>query len=167
VAFFTDVINVYKGCDTSRPFTYAAHCDPACNPMAHLVDVVCVNKYYGWYQCLGRIEESLPEFEAMFQAFYDAFKKPIIMAEFGADAVSGEHHLPEVMFSEEYQSKIIELQYRRLLKKDWFIGAHPWNFADFRVGQTLNRVIYNRKGVFTRSRQPKLAAHTLKRLWEE
>lgn len=165
--FFTEIIDTYRSCDSTRPITYAAHNTVSRNPMAHMVDVVCINKYYGWYNCLAHIEESLPELEAELQAFYDEFKKPIILAEFGADAVDGLHHLPEVMFSEEFQSKIVETQYKALLKYDWFMGAHPWSFADFRVGQTLNRVIYNRKGVFTRSRQPKMVAHTLKRLWEE
>lgn len=165
VSFYETLIKTAKSLDTSRPFTYAMHADPKNNPMAHLFDVLCINKYFGWYAWTGRIEESLDAMVEELQSFYDEFKKPIIMAEFGADAVAGEHHLPEVMFSEEYQSKTVELQYQKLLEQSWFIGAHVWNFADFRVGQSLTRVIFNRKGVFTRSRQPKLVAHILKRIW--
>lgn len=167
VHFYEEMMKQAKSFDTSRPFTYAMHGDPEDNPMAHLFDVLCLNKYYGWYICLAHIDESLGDFIANLQFFYDEFKKPIILSEFGADAVSGEHHLPEVMFSEEFQSKQVETQYKALLKKPWFLGAHVWNFADFRVGQTLNRVIFNRKGVFTRARQPKLVAHTLRRLWRK
>ena len=45
------------------------------------------------------------------------------------------------------------------------VGEHVWNFADFRTAQNFPRVGGNKKGVFTRDRQPKLAAHLLKRQW--
>jgi len=35
------------------------------------------------------------------------------------------------------------------------VNESPW--------ETINRVAGNKKGVFTRERQPKLAAHTLRR----
>ncbi len=38
-----------------------------------------------------------------------------------------------------------------------------WNFADFMTKQQYHRVAGNRKGVFTRQRQPKAAAHLLRR----
>ena len=37
-----------------------------------------------------------------------------------------------------------------------------WNFADFMTSQGVTRVVGNRKGLFTRQRQPKLAAHTVR-----
>ena len=45
------------------------------------------------------------------------------------------------------------------------IGGHVWNFADFAIGQGVMRVGGNRKGVFTRDRQPKAAARTLRARW--
>ena len=48
----------------------------------------------------------------------------------------------------------------------WFIGEHIWNFADFMTKQEPRRVAGNKKGIFTRERQPKLAAHVLRaRYW--
>ena len=48
----------------------------------------------------------------------------------------------------------------------WFVGEHIWNFADFMTKQESRRVAGNRKGIFTRERQPKLAAHLLRgRYW--
>ena len=38
----------------------------------------------------------------------------------------------------------------------------PWVFSDFMTKQEIRRVVGNRKGVFTRDRQPKLAAHLLR-----
>jgi beta-glucuronidase len=40
-----------------------------------------------------------------------------------------------------------------------------WNFADFGTEPSLHRVDGNRKGVFTRDRRPKLAAHALRERW--
>ena len=37
----------------------------------------------------------------------------------------------------------------------WVVGELAWNFADFQTGQGIMRVGGNRKGVFTRERQPK------------
>ena len=44
-------------------------------------------------------------------------------------------------------------------------GEHIWNFADFKTKEGLQRVRGNRKGVFTRDRQPKMLAHYLKHRW--
>ena len=38
-----------------------------------------------------------------------------------------------------------------------------WNFADFMTKQAVQRVLGNKKGVFTRQRQPKAAAHLIRR----
>ena len=41
-----------------------------------------------------------------------------------------------------------------------------WNFADFAAVQSIMRVGgLNMKGVFTRARAPKMAAHVLREFW--
>jgi beta-glucuronidase len=43
---------------------------------------------------------------------------------------------------------------------------HVWNFADFKTGQGTSRAGgINHKGVFTRDRRPKMAAHFLRERW--
>jgi beta-glucuronidase len=43
---------------------------------------------------------------------------------------------------------------------------HVWNFADFKTGQGIIRMAgMNLKGVFTRDRRPKMAAHFLRSRW--
>ena len=49
---------------------------------------------------------------------------------------------------------------------DFCIGEHVWNLDDFKTKQTYTRVRGNRKGVFTKDRQPKMAAYFLKQRWE-
>mgnify|MGYP000155155970 CR=1 FL=1 len=50
-------------------------------------------------------------------------------------------------------------------KRPWFIGEQLWNFADFATFQGIIRVEGNRKGILTRDRQPKMAAHWLRERW--
>ena len=165
--FFKEMAATARSLDPTRPITYVAHLEPEDNLGYEYYDVVCINKYYGWYIAPGQLIEALPEFTACIERFRNAFGKPMIISEFGADAIDGMHCDPPQMFSEEYQSMTVELKYKEMRKKDYIIGAHVWAFADFKAAQTTARIILNRKGVFTRDRQPKMVAHMLKKLWHE
>ena len=46
-----------------------------------------------------------------------------------------------------------------------FIGEQVWHFTDFQTSQGIMRVQGNKKGVFTRERKPKMAAHYLRERW--
>ncbi|GAE70140.1 beta-glucuronidase [Cutibacterium acnes JCM 18909] len=48
---------------------------------------------------------------------------------------------------------------------DAVVGEHIWNFADFATTSGTMRVGGNRKGIFTRDRQPKSAAFHLRMRW--
>jgi beta-glucuronidase len=50
--------------------------------------------------------------------------------------------------------------------RPFIVGTHPAAFADFKTAQSMMRVgSLNQKGVFTRDRRPKMAAHRLRELW--
>uniref|UniRef100_A0A673UVU3 Beta-glucuronidase n=1 Tax=Suricata suricatta TaxID=37032 RepID=A0A673UVU3_SURSU len=76
---------------------------------------------------------------------------------------------PPLMFSEEYQKGVLE-QYHLVLdqkRKEYVVGELIWNFADFMTNQSPQRVMGNKKGIFTRQRQPKGAAFLLReRYWK-
>ena len=57
--------------------------------------------------------------------------------------------------------------YARLLgRAPWLFGVHLWNLTDFRTPQMYLRCGgYNHKGIFSRLREPKLAAHKLRLEW--
>ena len=50
---------------------------------------------------------------------------------------------------------------------DFIRGELIWNFADFQTTEGIMRVNGNKKGVFTRQRQPKSVAYLLRRRWKE
>ncbi|GKT51572.1 beta-glucuronidase [Colletotrichum spaethianum] len=98
----------------------------------------------------------------------DKFRKHIIRSEYGADTLAGLHTIGDVPWSEEYQSRVLEMSHRVFDRVDSVVGEHVWNFADF---QTPSSFIFwvdgNKKGVFTRDRRPKMAAHVLRKRWTE
>ncbi len=76
------------------------------------------------------------------------------------------NYLPE-MFSEEFQAEMIARYIEVLRSKPNIVGEHVWNLCDFKTGQAVRRAGgLNLKGVFTRDRRPKLAAHRLRELWQ-
>uniref|UniRef100_A0A671TPH4 Beta-glucuronidase n=1 Tax=Sparus aurata TaxID=8175 RepID=A0A671TPH4_SPAAU len=135
---------------------------------APFVDVICVNSYFSWYHDSGHLELIPLQLNNQFENWYGKYKKPIIQSEYGADAVPGLHSDPPVMFTEEYQNIVLQ-SYHSVFdqkRKQYVIGELIWNFADFMTVQGLTRVVGNKKGVFTRQRQPKRAAFILKeRYW--
>lgn len=92
-------------------------------------------------------------------------RKPILISEYGADTIAGMHSSPSVAFSEDYQIDFFLNYFNAfdtLREQKFFIGEMVWNFADFLTTQTTTRVMGNKKGVFTRDRQPKAVARYLR-----
>ena len=133
-----------------------------------LCDMICLNRYYGWYISGGpEIEEAEEKFRAEMDKW--AAKKlnvPFVFTEFGTDTLATEHKLPSVMWSQEYQDEYLERNFGVFDSYDFVQGELVWNFADFQTTEGIMRVNGNTKGIFTRQRQPKDAAFVFKRRWE-
>ncbi len=153
-----------------RPRTFAMEVSssPERCKCYHLSDFIALNRYYGWY-ILGGYEIS--DAEAKFVAEMEKWKalnlgKPFIFSEYGADTLSSEHKLPSVMWTQEYQIEVFEMLHRVFDSYDFVRGEQAWAFADFQTTEGLMRVNGNKKGIFTRQRQPKDIAFVLKKRWE-
>lgn len=131
-----------------------------------LSDVYCLNRYYGWYIMGGDLEtaERLMREEL---AFWNSTGKPFLFTEYGADTICGFHDTVPVMFTEEYQLEYYQMNHKVVDELEHFVGEQVWNFADFATVQGIMRVQGNKKGVFTRDRKPKLAAHYLRERWRK
>ena len=131
-----------------------------------LADVVCINRYWGWYAQSGEIAKGAAVLNQGIEGLYSAFKKPIIVSEFGVDTYPGMHAEQPEMFTEEYQKEFIKAYLDVADSKEYVTGMHIWAFADFKTTQGIIRFGgMNYKGVFTRDRKPKMAAHYLKERW--
>lgn len=164
--FFRQLYDLAKSLDASRPVTLVSHVGVR-EEAFDFLDVVCMNRYYGWYTQTGRIEEGIALLSAEMDAIHERYPKPFILTEFGADAIAGSHAQPPEMFTEEYQAELIRRYIEVARSKPFVVGEHIWNMCDFKTAQGVTRVHgLNHKGVFTRDRRPKLAAHLLRRLWK-
>lgn len=165
--YFEDVIN-YTRKLTDLPITMTEETKEweyeGCQT-ADLVDFIGLNRYFGWYEEHGDLKIGTRMLVDEFEKWHKRFKKPILVTEFGADTIEGLHALPSVTFSEEYQREFLEEYCRVFDTLPYVVGEHVWNFADFKTKQGTIRVRGNRKGVFTKERQPKLAAFFLRERW--
>ncbi|MGL9878721.1 beta-glucuronidase [Enterococcus sp. DIV0240d] len=141
--------------------------DPDKDELTGLVDIICLNRYYGWYINHGELEEAKVNLKREMEKWHEKYPdKPIMFSEFGADTISGFNSVYGTPFTEEYQVDYFNANFEVLDKLSYFIGEHVWNFADFETHPTVRRVDGNKKGIFTRDRKPKSIAHYLKKRWE-
>ena len=172
VPYFEEVFRLAHALDVQkRPRTFAlimnsvpgvCKCYPFC-------DIISLNRYYGWYVKGGY---EISEAEKLFRKELDAWQalhldKPFLFTEYGADTLGQEHKLPSVMWSQEYQEEYLRMTNEVFDSYSFIKGEQIWNFADFQTTEGILRVNGNKKGVFTRQRQPKDAAYLLQRRWKE
>ena len=169
VPYYQNLVNLAKTQDGTRPVTAVLNTYPDTELIAPLLDVILVNRYFGWYSDTGHAELISLQAEHFLAYWHDTFSKPVIQSEYGADTVAGMHQQPDFVFTEEYQTHLMSQNFRAfesVRAQGWFIGEMIWNFADFMTKQDTTRVVGNRKGVLTRQRQPKMSAHLLRsRYW--
>ncbi len=129
------------------------------DPLLPQLDVVAINSYAGWYgddslADLARMRWDLPT------------DKPIVVSEFGADALAGLHDrgvLPR-KFSEEFQADYYRATLAMLKGIPNLRGLSPWVLKDFRSPRREHPVYqngWNRKGLLSETGQRKLAFEVL------
>jgi len=167
--YFEPLIAEARHLDPTRPVGFAnvQGAEPDVDVVTDLCDVVMLNRYYGWYIDAGDLAAAERKLQDELDAWVAKHDKPIIMTEYGADTLPGQHGVFPGPWSEEYQVAVLEMSHRVFDRVDAVIGEQIWNFADFATAPGILRVGGNRKGVFTRDRAPKAAALALRRRWRE
>jgi len=167
--YFRPLFDVAREADPTRPVGFvnvmlAPH--GKCR-VSQFGDVLMLNRYYGWYVNTGDLAAAELAWEEELTAWAGE-GKPIIITEYGADTYPGLHSLAaENPWSEEYQVEYLDMNHRVFDRIDAVVGEQVWNFADFTTTSGIMRVGGNKKGVFTRDRQPKAAAHYLRGRWRK
>lgn len=167
--------------DYFMPLYHLAHeCDPQDRPVTLVIcqndytrditaprmDIICANRYYGWYVFGGDLDAAERAMREEMQ-YWKKIGKPWMITEYGTDTVAGIHMATGNMFSEEYQVDYYKTMNKVLDECGFVVGEQAWNFADFATVQGTLRVDGNKKGLFTRQRRPKLAAHYFRQRWHE
>lgn len=163
--FFREMANETRRLDGTRPITLVG---VQGGPVEWhgLFDVVGINRYYGWYVLGGQLDKGGDALANELDRLHERFGKPIVLTEFGTDTLPGVHAQPAEMWTEEYQVEYLRRYLDVAEKRPFMAGTHVWNFADFKTGQATARAGgLNHKGVFTRDRRPKMAAHFLRSRW--
>lgn len=166
--YFKPLYDLAHACDPqNRPVTLViCENDYVRDIVAPAMDVVCFNRYYGWYVYGGDLKISKKAFDYEME-YWAKLGKPVMITEYGADTVAGLHSAVPNMFTEEYQMEYYKTINSVLDACPFVIGEQLWNFADFATIQGVMRVDGNKKGVLTRDRRPKLAAHYFKDRWSK
>lgn len=136
--------------DPTRPVSAACLVDSVENRiadrLAEYLDIIGLNEYCGWYtpdfsKLPDLMENSRPD-------------KPVIITEFGADALPGHHGTISDKGTEECQAWIYEKQIETLGRISYVKGMTPWILRDFRCPRRTSAIqqYYNRKGLVSTDR---------------
>jgi beta-glucuronidase len=134
------------------------------DPLSESLDVLAVNEYLGWYSQWRAKPEAMQ--------WKSLYNKPLIMSEFGGEALYGKHGPADVLssWSEESQEKIYEDQVNMFKKIPFLRGTCPWILVDFR-SPTRRHPVYqqgwNRKGLLGNNGLKKRAWFVMKNYYVE
>ena len=152
--------------DTTRLVSAACLVDGEKNQIAdrlidHL-DIIGINEYCGWYT---------PDFAKLPELMANSNPdKPVIITEFGADAMSGHHGTIDDKGTEECQAYVYERQIETLRDIPYIKGMTPWILYDFRCPRrtSLIQQYYNRKGLLSEDKTyRKPAFYVLQKFYHE
>ncbi|SHE48967.1 beta-glucuronidase [Vibrio gazogenes] len=165
--YFLPLVSATRKLDASRPICCVNITKSSLHEdqISDLFDVLCLNRYYGWYENPADLSEAETVLEQELMAWHEKHQKPIIITEYGTDTMAGLHSIYNEMWSEEYQCDFLNMYHRVFDRLPFLVGEQVWNFADFATSQGIVRVGGNKKGIFTRDRRPKSAAYVLKQRW--
>ncbi len=130
--------------------------------LGEYLDVLGCNEYVGWYDGLPAKADGL--------TWKVALNKPLVISEFGGDALFGRHGDKSVRWTEEYQKDVYEHQIAMLRKIPSLRGMSPWILTDFRSPRRPLPGIqdfYNRKGLISSRGERKQAFFVLQNFYRE
>ena len=132
------------------------------DPIAADLDVMGNNEYIGWYDRAPADADAI--------TWVSSYNKPLIMSEFGGDALFGYHGDASTRWTEEYQENLYRHQISMLKRIPFLRGTTPWVLKDFRSPRrTLPRFedYFNRKGLVSDGGERKKAFFVLQKFYQE
>lgn len=166
--YFKDLFESSRPLDDTRPYTFVSDQMFDTVKAFQFCDFLNINRYIGWYQDLGMNQWMTEEVYHYVKNYHLKFNKPVIMQEYGAGTLEGYHKLPASPYNEEYQVNVLNwtgMAFDRM-REEFLVGEFIWNYADFLTNPDIERPDGNKKGIFTRERQPKMSAHFLRNRYQ-
>ncbi len=164
--FMKNLANCAHENDPTRMVSAACLVDGEKNMIAdrliEYLDIIGINEYCGWYT---------PDFNKLPELMANSHpSKPVIITEFGADAMPGHHGSVDEKGTEECQVDVYEKQIATLRSISYIKGMTPWILYDFRCPRRTSVIqdYYNRKGLLGPDKTyRKPAFYTLQRFYKE
>lgn len=170
--FLGELINQAHSTDPTRLVSAALQADESVSenhitisindPIAAYLDVLGNNEYIGWY--------TRKPADADNTDWVSRYNKPLIMSEFGGDALFGKHGDIDARWTEEYQENLYRHQIAMLKRIPFLRGTTPWLLMDFRSPRrTLPGIedYFNRKGLVSQKGEKKKAFYVLQEFYGE
>ena len=132
------------------------------DPLAEKIDLASFNEYAGWYWASNK--------DMLNFSFKVNYNKPVVITEFGADALGGFHADSDTRWGEEYQDQLYKNQFKMLEAIPGLRGMTPWVLVDFRSPRRPHpyyQDFWNRKGLISETGKKKLAFYTLKSYYDQ
>ena len=131
--------------------------------LSNILDVVGANVYLGWYRpWAADPKDYVWKFD---------FNKPLIMSEFGGEALYGHHGSADTAssWSEEYQERVYKDNIAMFKNISFLRGTIPWVLYDFRSASRMHSVYqkgWNRKGLLSEKGEKKKAWYVMKAYYD-
>ena len=125
--------------------------------MNEYVDIVSFNQYLGWYRGTN---ESCKDMQWIIP-----YNKPVIISEFGGEALQGLHGDKKERWNEEYQEELYVQNTQMFNRIEGLAGVSPWILVDFRSPRRQLPNIqdfFNRKGLISDQGIKKKAFYVMK-----
>lgn len=116
------------------------------DPLSESLDVLAANKYMGWYAKWPAEPGNV--------VWKSNFNKPLIISEFGAEALYGNHGAKDTasLWTEEFQEQLYKDNIKMFNNIPFLAGVCPWILADFRSPARMQAQYqqgWNRKGLLS------------------
>lgn len=154
--FMSDLAKKAHQIDSTRCVSAACLVDSVHNKindrLTEYLDIIGLNEYFGWYN---------PHFDMLPDLLKNSSPdKPVVISEFGADALPGLHGKDTEKGNEEYQEYVYKEQTKVLGATSYISGMSPWILYDFRCPRRTSNIqgYYNRKGLLSPEKKYKKKA---------
>lgn len=132
------------------------------DPMGEYFDIISINQYRGWY---GGDLATAPDAQ-----WTTPYNKPLVISEFGGDALAGLHGKKEERWTEEYQEYLFRQNLLMIEKMPHIRGTSPWILTDFRSPRRVLPGIqdgFNRKGLYSNKGVKKKAFYIVQAFYKK
>ncbi len=156
LSFMKELVGTAKASDNTRLITAGCFINTEkrviSDRLIEHLDVIGINEYYGWYN--GDYEELIETFKN------SKPDRPVIITEFGAEALSGHMGTTDEFFTEDCQAEVYRKQLDIISKVPYIKGVSPWILYDFRSPRRTNKFQkgYNLKGLLSADKTHKKLA---------